>query len=49
MAPRLEVRNVSLKLHNKNTLQNVSLQLEPGCIASILGPSGCGKTTLLRA
>ena len=49
MAPRLEVRNVGIKLQNKDIVQNVSFQLEPGCIASILGPSGCGKTTLLRA
>ena len=49
MAPRLEVRNVSVTLQNKSIVRNVSLQLEPGCIASILGPSGCGKTTLLRA
>ena len=49
MALRLEVRDVSVELQNKEIVKNVSLQLEPGQIASILGPSGCGKTTLLRA
>ncbi len=49
MALRLDVRNVSVALQNKEIVKNVSLQLEPGQITSILGPSGCGKTTLLRA
>ena len=49
MALRLDVRNVSVELQSKEVVKNVSLQLEPGRIASLLGPSGCGKTTLLRA
>ncbi len=49
MALRLAVRDVSVTLQNKEVVKNISLQLEPGHIASILGPSGCGKTTLLRA
>ena len=48
-APRLDVRNLSVKLQGKNILQDVSLQLQQGQIASMLGPSGCGKTTLLRS
>jgi len=46
--PRLDVRDVSVDMQGKNILNNVSLQLQQGQIASILGPSGCGKTTLLR-
>ena len=49
MALRLDARQVSVALQNKNIVRNVSLQLEPGQIAAILGPSGCGKTTFLRA
>jgi iron(III) transport system ATP-binding protein len=47
--PRLDIRDLSVDLQGKNILQNVSLQLQDGQIASILGPSGCGKTTLLRS
>ena len=49
MELRLDVRDVSVEIQNKEVVKKVSLQLEPGRIASILGPSGCGKTTLLRA
>lgn len=47
--PRLDIRNLSVNLQDKTILQNVSLQIQQGQIASILGPSGCGKTTLLRS
>lgn len=46
---RLDARQVSVAIQNKNIVRAVSLQLEPGQIAAILGPSGCGKTTFLRA
>ena len=49
MAFRVDARNVSVELQNKKVVNNITLQLESGHIASILGPSGCGKTTLLRA
>lgn len=29
-------------------LENIDLELPPGCILSLVGPSGCGKTTLLH-
>lgn len=49
MTPRLDVRNLGIKLQGKKILHDVSLQLQQGQIASMLGPSGCGKTTLLRS
>lgn len=33
----------------RQVLSDVSFDVEPGQIVSILGPSGCGKSTLLRA
>ena len=47
--PRLDVRNLSVNIQGKKILQNISMQLQQGQIASLLGPSGCGKTTLLRS
>ncbi len=32
----------------RDTLIEVSFQVEPGRVGCLLGPSGCGKTTLLR-
>ena len=34
---------------SQTVLQDLSLQINKGEIASLLGPSGCGKTTVLRA
>ncbi len=44
----LEVREVSLRLGDKQVLSDFSLVLRAGERACLFGPSGCGKTTLLR-
>jgi NitT/TauT family transport system ATP-binding protein len=53
--PKLEVKNVSLELHNERTrqvlpvLEQISLEVFEGELVSIVGPSGCGKSTFLNA
>jgi phosphate transport system ATP-binding protein len=41
-------RDLSLWYGKFQALSNVTLNVRPGIITSLIGPSGCGKTTLLR-
>ena len=44
----LSIKHFSKILHNKNILNNLSLQIKRGEIAVLLGASGVGKSTLFR-
>lgn len=44
----LEVRSISFKYGEKDTLKDISFNLKEGEILGFLGPNGCGKTTTFR-
>ena len=48
MDSKLSFQTVSKKYGTKTVLEDISFEVLPGELISILGSSGCGKTTLLR-
>jgi len=45
---KIRVRNLNAWYGTFHALKNISLDVPPRAITSIIGPSGCGKSTLLR-
>lgn len=45
----IEVRDVTVRFQGVTALSNVSLNLEPGRILSVIGPNGSGKSTLFNS
>lgn len=43
----LSIQNISKAFGARQALQNITFEIQPGSITSVLGPSGCGKSTLL--
>lgn len=44
----LSIESLTLRLGERDILQNLCLQVPAGQVVALLGPSGCGKTSLLR-
>ncbi|MCK5916979.1 MAG: ABC transporter ATP-binding protein [Cocleimonas sp.] len=47
--PLLKLQQIAIAYGNHTVVDDFSMTLKKGDIASLLGPSGCGKTTLLRS
>jgi phospholipid/cholesterol/gamma-HCH transport system ATP-binding protein len=44
----LQVTDLTMRFGDRLIQENVSMQVEKGCIFAIMGGSGCGKSTLLK-
>lgn len=45
---KLEARNISVHIHQRPILNDVSLGIEAGKVVAVVGPNGAGKSTLLK-
>jgi tungstate transport system ATP-binding protein len=48
MAPKLELRDISVRRGGRTVLEVDNLKLEAGEVLAVLGPNGAGKSTLLQ-
>jgi ABC-type Fe3+/spermidine/putrescine transport system ATPase subunit len=46
--PRVRLEGITHRFGSETVLEDVSLDIAPEELLTLLGPSGCGKTTLLR-
>jgi Fe-S cluster assembly ATP-binding protein len=42
----LEIKNLSVNIHDKEIIKNFSLKVPKGEIHAVMGPNGTGKSTL---
>ena len=45
---RLKIKNLNLKIREKEILKNVSLEIKEGEIIGLIGESGSGKTIFTK-